>query len=112
MVTDAPIITDVLTADRLRAVGRRIVGDDQLEILEGLSQKGGKCLFEEALAIEDRQADAHPGHGGFPKTVAPRTTEHSDERSDLELATLERIHDAFRGPGRERGDSECGVDRP
>src|SRR5262249_39462467 len=60
MVDDAWVPPRVLAADRLGAIGRRVVGDDQLEVGARLAQQRVQRGLEIALAVVDRQTDDDP----------------------------------------------------
>ena len=59
-VADPRVLGQVLPADLLRAVGRGVVGDDQVEVAVALPQQGVQGLREVLLAVVDRKADTQP----------------------------------------------------
>src|SRR5258707_3923987 len=61
-ITDARLARGVIVADFRRTVGRCVVADDELEILERLREHGADGDFEIGLAVEDRQAQADGGN--------------------------------------------------
>src|SRR5262249_43441150 len=66
-VANPRIARRVPTADLLGPVGRRVVGDQQLEVVVRLSKYRFDRLLEELVAVVDRQTDAHPGHSGWAR---------------------------------------------
>jgi hypothetical protein len=59
-IADSGIARRVPPADRLRCVGGRVVGDDQLEYAKRLREDGIQRLGEIFLAVVDGQPDADP----------------------------------------------------
>jgi hypothetical protein len=61
-IPDPGVLLLVATADIRGAVGRSVIRNDQLEILEGLPEQGVERFGEEILAVIDRKPDAQPGY--------------------------------------------------
>jgi hypothetical protein len=59
-IDDARVAARVLAADLSGGIRGRVVGDDQLEVVEALAQDRVDRLANEPLSVEDRQTDAEP----------------------------------------------------
>jgi hypothetical protein len=78
-----------------RPVGRDVVGDDELEIAEGLTQQRIKRLGEKALAIVERKAVLTRG-------TAPRGGRGSTARANSSLLLFIALPFAYGGLRRSR----------
>lgn len=94
-VPDARVPRRVLAADVLGPVGRGVVGDDQLEVLVGLSEQRVERLGQVLLAVVHGQADAQPGMGGHEVLTSgigswwcARRAERSSSHHTVELPTV------------------------
>jgi hypothetical protein len=62
-IADAPVPSGIVLADDGRAVGRRVVAQDQLKIAKRLGKDRVDGLAQIPLAVVNRQADADLRHG-------------------------------------------------
>lgn len=102
-VPDARVLRGVPAADVPGAVGRRVVGDHQFEVLVGLPQEGVQRLGQILLAVVDGKADAQPGVGGHVVLTsgmewwsrsrrAARNCSHHTTEPQTDAAEIGRAH--------------------
>ncbi len=70
-IADPLVSRLVCFADLLGAVCRAVVGNDQLEVGEGLSENRGQSLLQIILAIVNRQPNSNHGRRNISTHLGP-----------------------------------------